>query len=68
MKVNKTVKLEMTEKEREAVKTVFRMLYDLEWDDERAVANELDYDDLIPMRNALATLYELGGRDMEDLK
>jgi hypothetical protein len=68
MKVFRTVKLEMTEEEKKAVKTVYRMLYDLEWDDERAVANELDYDDLIPMRNDLVTLYELGGGDMEDLK
>lgn len=68
MKVLKTVKLEMTEEEREAVKTVFRMLYDLEWDDERAVADELDYSDLVPVRQDLARLYELGGGREEDLK
>ena len=61
MKVFKTVKLEMTPEEMKAVKTVFKMLYDLGWDDERALANELDYADLEPIRTDLANLYELGG-------
>ena len=61
MKVIKTVKLEMTPEEKQALKTVFRMLYNLEWEDEKAVADELGYDDLEPIRTDLATLYELGG-------
>lgn len=67
MKVLKTVKLLMTEEEMKAVKTVYRMLYNLEWDDEKAVADELDYSDLEPTRQDLARLYELGGGDVEDL-
>lgn len=67
MKVNKTVKLEMTEEEMKAVKTVFRMLYDLEWEDEKAIADELEYEDLILTRNDIAKLYELGGGREEDL-
>ena len=61
MKVNKTVKLDMSPEEKQALKTVFRMLYDLEWEDEKAVADELGYDDLEPIRTDLANLYELGG-------
>ena len=68
MKVLKTVKLEMTEEERGALETVYRMLYNLSWEDERVVANELDYSNLEPTRNDLARLYELGGGDMEDLE
>ena len=68
MKVLKTVKLLMTEEEKKAVKTVYRMLYNLEWDDEKAVADELDYSDLTPTRQDLVRLYELGGGDEEDLK
>ena len=61
MKVNKTVKLDMSPEEKQALKTVFRMLYDLEWEDEKAVAEDLGYDDLEPIRTDLANLYELGG-------
>lgn len=68
MRVNKTVKLEMTEVEKGAVKIVYRMLNDLEWDDERALADELDYSDLEPIRMDLAKIYELGGGREEDLK
>lgn len=68
MKVTKTVKLEMTDKEKEAIRTVYGMLYDLEWEEERAVAEELEYEDLILTRQDLARLYELGGGDEEDLK
>lgn len=67
MKVNKTVKLELTDKEREAIKTVYGMLCDLEWDEERAVADELGYCDLRPLRVDLATLYTLSGGREEDL-
>ena len=67
MKVNKTVKLDMSPEEMKAVKTVFRMLYDLEWEDEKAVADDLGYDDLEPIRTDLANLYELGGGDEADL-
>ena len=66
MKVFRTVKLEMTEEEKKAVKTVYHML-DIEWKDERDVANKLDYDDLGPIRTDLANLYELGGGNVEDL-
>lgn len=68
MRVNKTIKLEMTEVEKGAVKIVYRMLNDLEWDDERALADELDYSDLEPIRMDLAKIYELGGGCEEDLK
>ena len=68
MKVNKTVKLEMTDKEKEALRTVYGMLYDLEWEEEKAIADELGYSDLEPTRADLAKLYELGGGDTEDLK
>ena len=61
MKVTKTVTLDMSSNECIALKTVFKMLYDLEWEDERAVANELGYSDLEPIRTDLARLYELGG-------
>lgn len=61
MKVFKTVKLEMTPEECKAIKTVYRMLYDLVLEDEQAVANELNYNDLEPIRTDLAYLYELGG-------
>jgi hypothetical protein len=67
MKVTKTVKLEMTEEEKKALKTVYRMLYDLEWDDEKAVADELDYSDLASIRADIANLYELGGGSEDDL-
>ena len=68
MRVNKTVKLEMTEVEKGAVKIVYRMLNDLDWDDERALADELDYSDLEAIRTDLANIYELGGGCEEDLK
>ena len=61
MKVYRTVKLEMTEEEKKAIKTVYRMLYDLVLEDEQALANELNYNDLEPIRTDLANLYELGG-------
>ena len=61
MKVFKTVELEMTPEEKQALKTVYRMLYDLVWEDEQALANELNYNDLEPIRADLANLYELGG-------
>jgi hypothetical protein len=57
----------MTDKEKEAVKTVYSMLYNLDWDDERALADELDYSDLMPIRADLARLYELSGGREEDL-
>lgn len=66
-KIIQTIKLEMTEKELDAIKTVYRMLYDLEWDDEKAVADELDYSDLLPVRGDIAKLYELGGGHCGDL-
>lgn len=68
MKVFKTVKLEMTDKETKALKTVYGMLCDLEWGEQRAVAYELGYSDLSPLRTDLATLYALGGGQEEDLK
>lgn len=68
MKVTRTVKLEMTEEEKKAIETVYRMLYDLDWDDEKAVANELGYCDLRPFIIDLATMYELGGGYREALK
>lgn len=68
MKVNKTVKLEMTDKEKEAIKFVYGMLYDLEWEEEKAIADELDYSDLEPTRTDLAKLYELAGGCEEDLR
>ena len=68
MKVIKTVKLDMSVDEIKAIKTVYRMLYNLEWDDEKAVADELDYSDLMPTRADLVRLYELGGGREEDLK
>jgi hypothetical protein len=58
----------MTEEEKKAVKTVYRMLYDLEWDEEKDLAYELDYSDLMPIRQDLVRLYELGGGREEDLK
>ena len=61
MKVFKTVKIEMTPEEKKALKTVYRMLYDLVLEDEQALANELNYNDLEPIRADLANLYELGG-------
>lgn len=67
MKVTKTVKLEMTEEEKKAIKTVYHML-DLEWKEERALANELDYSDLDLIRTDLANLYTLGGGREEDLE
>ena len=63
MKVNKTVKLDMSPEEKQAIKTVFRMLYDLELDDEKAVANELGYSDLNTIREDLALLYDLSGHN-----
>ena len=66
MKVHKTVKLDMSPEEKKAIKTVYHML-DLEWEDDRAVANELGYSDLEPIRTDLAQLYELGGGNVEDL-
>jgi hypothetical protein len=68
MKVLKTIKIEMTEEEREAIKTIYRMLYVLEWDDERAVADELDCDDFGLTRAVLFNLYRLGGGREEDLE
>lgn len=67
MKVIKTVKLEMTDKEEKALKTVFRMLYDLDYDDEISVASKLGYCDLRPLRTDLANLYALGGGDRGEL-
>ena len=61
MKVIQTVKIEMTPEEKKALKTVYRMLYDLVLEDEQALANELNYNDLEPIRADLANLYELGG-------
>lgn len=66
-KIIQTIKLEMTEKELDAIKTVYRMLYDLEWDDEEAIANQLDYYDLAPVRTDLINLYKLGGGREKDL-
>lgn len=68
MDVFKTIKLKMTEVEKGAAKIVHGMLYDLEWEDERAIADELDLCNLDEIRTNLAKMYELGGGDMEDLK
>lgn len=68
MKVTKTVKLEMTEEEKKALITVYRMLLDLDREDERALADALDYSDLEPIRTDLANLYEFCDEDIEDLK
>lgn len=68
MKVIKTVKIEMTEEEKKALKTVYRMLYNLEPEDENAVADEVGYDDLAPIRTDLVLLYELGGGHESDLR
>lgn len=68
MKVTKTVKIEMTEKEKEALITVYRMLLDLEYEEETAVAEALCYRDLEPIRTDLAYLYEFCGENIEDLK
>jgi len=68
MEVIKTIKLEMTEEEKKAIKTVCGMLYDLTWDEEKVVADELGCDDLILLRTELTSLYELGGGDVRDLK
>ena len=67
MKVTKTVKFEMTNEEKEALEIVYRMLYDLEREDEKAVADELGYDDLMIPIADLARLYEIGGGCVEDL-
>ena len=67
MRVTKTVKLEMTEVEKGAVKIVYHMLNGLEWDEEKALANELDYCDLEPIRTDLSRLYELSGECEADL-
>ncbi len=61
MKVFKTVKIEMTEEEKKALKTIYRMLYDLDYDDENAVLDELNWDSLGPTRAVLYNLYKLGG-------
>lgn len=67
MIVTKTVKLEMTEEEKKAIKTVFHMLYGLEYDEERSLAYELGYSDLTPIRADLVNLYELSGACEVDL-
>lgn len=68
MKVTKTVKIEMTEEEKKALKIVRRMLYDLEEGEEKVVADKLGYDDLMPLRHDLANLYVLGGGVRGDLE
>lgn len=67
MRVTKTVKLTMTEVEKGAVKIVYRMLNDLERDEERTLANELDWEDLEPLKYDLCHLYELSGECEADL-
>ena len=52
MKVNKTVKLEMTDKERKALKIVDNMLTNLSWEEECAIAEKLGYG-LKPIRHDL---------------
>lgn len=67
MQVIKTVKLQMTHEEKQALRTVYNMLYNLEWADEKAVAEELGYESLEPIRNDIVNLFELGGGDPDNL-
>ena len=67
MKITKTVKLEMSQVEKQALKTVYRMLNNLDWNEERIVANELDYSNLEQVKNDLACLYRLSGESEMDL-
>lgn len=68
MKVIKTVKVEMTEEEKKAIKTIYRMLYDLDCEEENAILDELNWDSLGPTRAVLFNLYRLGGGREEELE
>ena len=67
MKITKIVKLEMSREEKEALKTVYRMLDDLDLNEERIVADELDYSNLEQVKYDLACLYNLSGESVKDL-
>lgn len=68
MKIVQTLKLEMTNEEKKAIETLYRMFHNLDWDEERIVADELGYCNLESIKTDLTTLYELSGEDESNLR
>ena len=64
MEIYKTIKLKLTEEEAKAIKTLYDMLNELEYEEEDILANELDYNNLTSIKGDLERLWELSGRDI----
>jgi hypothetical protein len=64
MEVYKTVKIKLTEEETKAIKTLYNALNELDYEEENALANELDYSDLTPIKTDLENLWVLCGNDI----
>lgn len=68
MKVNKTITITITQKEKEAIKTVYDMLENTDFEDEVVIAKELDDDDFEIMKYCLIKLHKLSGGTLQELQ
>lgn len=67
MKVNHSVKLELSNEELNAVQVVYNMLYNIDAPEERSVDNCLCSASLEDVRTTLADIWELSGHDVDNL-
>lgn len=67
MEILNTIKLKMTQEEKDTLKSTYRMLANLDGEDEWAIAYELGYDDLSQIKEFLIGLYELSGERIDNL-
>lgn len=67
MKVNHSVKLDLSREELEAVQKVYNMLYDIEQDEERLIDDCICGASLEDVRTTLAEIWEVSGHDIDSL-
>jgi hypothetical protein len=67
MKVNNSVKLELSNEELNAVQIVFNMLYNIETPEEKAIDDCICGASLEDVRTTLAEIWELSGCDIDKL-
>lgn len=68
MKVNKSVKIELSREELEAIQIVYNMFYNIELDEEKTIDNCIfGGASLEDVRTTLAEIWELSGRNIDHL-
>ena len=67
MKVNHSVKLELSNEELNAVQVVYNMLYNIDTPEEKAIDDYICGASLEDVRTTLAEIWELSGHDADNL-